>query len=1090
MEGAAQAALQLEHLAALQQRHNEAALQQIAGPPPAAAPLAGAPLGAPAPFAAAPPAGVALPEPSFAALVGPSAAPPPQSAAAEYAAMSAQLHLDWARRAQAPPPARVPAGPPPAYRPAAYNLARAAVLESSWALRPGAGAGAGDRTVTSGAPPAAALPTAALPAAAGEPALFSREECLGGLKVYATLTSASSTPAQKEEAARAAASWRASNPAGYEAFFANAPRLLASYHQAQAQVAAYRQAHAAHLRAPPAAAAPSAASQAAIRAVIDALQSAGPDDDAMEPAAGMLTTPLLRHQRLALAWMSRRENGESAPFGGVLADDQGLGKTVSTIALIVCNPRRGDQRVPLPERAPAAAAEGAGGASGSGANGANGAAAPAAPSEEIDLTGEDDAAATAPREGSAPAAAPAPLPTPTSAPAHAARPPGAGGLEGGTLVVCPATVLHQWEAEVRSKVSASQRIEAYVYHGRGKGASAAALARFAVVLTTYGALAQELPEAARPAKRGGGGAGGSVVDLAAEDEAAAKGGKKRGREAGAAAGADAKGGPLFRVRWHRVVLDEAQIIKNKRTVVAHAASSLRARRRWCLSGTPVQNNIEELYSYYRFLKFAPFDDYARFREELAAPLDAAAAAGRRPDAAAWRKLHATLQCMMLRRTKASKIGGEPILRLPERNVRLVRCEGFSTPEEQELYDALAAECQARVETAAAEEGGGTSYFNMLHMLLRMRQACSHPALVRGGARRGPAPELAAERGAAKRLPAARRAALAATLANALTACVECGDAPDDPVVAACGHVFCRQCVGAGVGAGGQGAEEEELAFHCRAPGCGRILTQRDTFGAEALGAAAAGAPGASTSAAGGEWKTSTKVEALMEVLRALRRAAAGGGAAGDADGAAPAPAPPPAARSVSHARLAEALARGKGRAAVPPPPPPGPEMEKAIVFSQWTSMLDLVEGPLRRERFAFRRLDGSMTLAARQAAIRDFSTAPDVCVLLVSLKAASLGVNLVSANHVVLLDLWYNPAVEDQAIDRAHRIGQTRPVNVTRITVKGTVEDGILEIQERKTRLMAAAYGEAGGEAAGLSVKLSAADVAQLFSTIGAPRRK
>ena len=76
-------------------------------------------------------------------------------------------------------------------------------------------------------------------------------------------------------------------------------------------------------------------------------------------------------------------------------------------------------------------------------------------------------------------------------------------------------------------------------------------------------------------------------------------------------------------------------------------------------------------------------------------------------------------------------------------------------------------------------------------------------------------------------------------------------------------------------------------------------------------------------------------------------------------------------------------------------------------------------------------------MPSRQTAISDFSSDPEVCVMLVSLKAASLGVNLVSANHVVLLDLWYNPATEDQAIDRAHRIGQTKAVNVTRITIKG-----------------------------------------------------
>jgi len=78
-----------------------------------------------------------------------------------------------------------------------------------------------------------------------------------------------------------------------------------------------------------------------------------------------------------------------------------------------------------------------------------------------------------------------------------------------------------------------------------------------------------------------------------------------------------------------------------------------------------------------------------------------------------------------------------------------------------------------------------------------------------------------------------------------------------------------------------------------------------------------------------------------------------------------------------------------------------------------------------------------MSVAARQIAVNDFNTDPDVEVILVSLKAASLGLNLVSANHVILMDLWYNPATENQAIDRSHRIGQKKAVHVTRIVIKG-----------------------------------------------------
>jgi SNF2 family DNA or RNA helicase len=147
-------------------------------------------------------------------------------------------------------------------------------------------------------------------------------------------------------------------------------------------------------------------------------------------------------------------------------------------------------------------------------------------------------------------------------------------------------------------------------------------------------------------------------------------------------------------------------------------------------------------------------------------------------------------------------------------------------------------------------------------------------------------------------------------------------------------------------------------------------------------------------------------------------------------------------------------ANRRNRAQEPVQPVGMPPMEKVIVFSQWTTMLDLLEPVLRKERFTFRRLDGTMSLSARQWAVQDFTMDPEVSVMLVSLKAASLGVNLVSANHVVLMDLWYNPATEDQAIDRAHRIGQTKAVNVSRIVIQDTVEDKILELQKKKQNLM------------------------------------
>jgi len=147
---------------------------------------------------------------------------------------------------------------------------------------------------------------------------------------------------------------------------------------------------------------------------------------------------------------------------------------------------------------------------------------------------------------------------------------------------------------------------------------------------------------------------------------------------------------------------------------------------------------------------------------------------------------------------------------------------------------------------------------------------------------------------------------------------------------------------------------------------------------------------------------------------------------------------------------------------------------KALVFSQWTSLLDLVEPSLRAAGIHYSRLDGSTV--DRTGVVAGFQSEDGPPVLLVSLRAGGTGLNLTQADHVFLLDPWWNPAVEDQAADRAHRIGQERPVMVYRLVAADTVEEGILALQERKRALTDAALGGAERGAA-----LSRADLLALL---------
>ncbi len=133
---------------------------------------------------------------------------------------------------------------------------------------------------------------------------------------------------------------------------------------------------------------------------------------------------------------------------------------------------------------------------------------------------------------------------------------------------------------------------------------------------------------------------------------------------------------------------------------------------------------------------------------------------------------------------------------------------------------------------------------------------------------------------------------------------------------------------------------------------------------------------------------------------------------------------------------------------------------RALVFSQWTAFLDLVEPKLQEHELPYFRLDGSTKNRAQL--VTNFQKEDGPPILLISLRAGGTGLNLTAADHVFLLDPWWNPAVEDQAADRTHRIGQQKPVLVHRLVAKDTVEERILLLQNEKRRVADAALGEAG----------------------------
>ncbi len=412
----------------------------------------------------------------------------------------------------------------------------------------------------------------------------------------------------------------------------------------------------------------------------------------------------------------------------------------------------------------------------------------------------------------------------------------AGRADRPSLVVAPTSVLWNWRREAERF---APRLRVALYHGAGRGASAPEGTD--LIVTSYALLRRD------------------AEILAARE-------------------------------YHLVILDEAQQIKNPRAQTARAARRLRARQRLCLTGTPLENHLGELWSLFHFLMPGFLGDEKTFRRRYRRPIE------EHGDPVRARALAARIRPFLLRRRK-DQVAAE----LPAKTEIVRRVEMDEA--QRDLYESVRLSVHEHLRRVMDDKGLARSRIEILDALLKLRQVCCDPRLVKVAA------------GQDERRAARRRAA-------------------------------------------------------------------------------------------------SAKLEALTGLVE----------------------------------ELAE-------------------EGRRVLIFSQFTEMLALIENALRRLGVEWVALTGATR--DREAVVERFQRG-DVPVMLLSLKAGGTGLNLTAADTVIHYDPWWNPAAEAQATDRAHRIGQDRPVFVYRLICAGTVEERIQRLQAEKAELAAGVYGENGGEAGAL----------------------
>ena len=421
----------------------------------------------------------------------------------------------------------------------------------------------------------------------------------------------------------------------------------------------------------------------------------------------------------------------------------------------------------------------------------------------------------------------------------------AGRLDRPALIIAPVSVMGNW---LREAGRFTPELSALVLHGKERHGAAADMARHDLVIAPYSLL-------------------------------------QRDRER------------WLQQPWHLVVLDEAQNIKNANTHAAQIAGELNTRHRLCLSGTPMENHLGELWSLFHFLMPGFLGSQARFKELFRTPIE------KHGNSERLDQLRRRITPFMLRRAKRDVARD-----LPEKQESIASVE--LGDKQADLYETIRLSTEKAVRQALADKGLAKSHIQILDALLKLRQVCCDPRLVP--------------------LPAAKKI------------------------------------------------------------------------------------------------KQSAKLELLMELLP-------------------------------------EMLAEGR----------------RVLLFSQFTSMLTLIEQELVQRKIAWVKLTGQ---SQKRDQIIERFTSGAVPLFLISLKAGGVGLNLAQADTVIHYDPWWNPAVENQATDRAHRIGQTQRVLVYKLVAQGTIEERILALQERKAALADSIYSDAAARKQPL---FSESDLSELLKPLG-----
>ncbi|CXJ03417.1 DNA repair protein RAD5, putative [Plasmodium berghei] len=691
--------------------------------------------------------------------------------------------------------------------------------------------------------------------------------------------------------------------------------------------------------------------------------------------------------------------------------------------------------------------------------------------------------------------------------------------KGGTLIIAPLGLIYQWKQEI-DKHTKEGFISSYIYYGSSKDINSDLLSKYSVVLTTYSTLVSEYKNtwnkilSSKPTIEVKGNATNvakseynienkfsytkwakekqekdekpETVDKFEEGsnngQGKGNGIKKRklnnffmksslnnGKNSILSSTGDKKTNkvlnsmkdyPLYKITWRRIIIDEAHVIKNKNSIQSIAVWKLRGERKWCLTGTPIQNSLYDIFPLLRFLGIKPYGNVEWWNKEIV-------------DYVNRNKLNIALDIVrkisspiLLRRTKSSKTKeGCNIITLPKKNVHILKLK-FSL-EEEDFYRAIFYRSKTKFDTYMHDGNVLSHYSHVLQLLLRLRQCCSHPLLLfskpffeewndediingmyeENSRITESSIDSATDKSSIyvklsnmkvddtlksdtvknevlKKDTLIYNFLQKSSNSNKLSSeyveeiemlkngtamqCVICLEDSVYPLISKCLHIMCKKCA--------------DFYFNLtqiaekKCPGCDNYISLKSL---KTLQQNKSPLDDFLKKMKKDNFVYSTKLRILFDHIK----------------------------EDIKN------------------------ELH-VVVFSQWIGFLKIIEKLLTLHEIPNKIYDGSLTYEQRKSTLYWFNIqkgkiyqpgigfCQSTCdipienesgkVLLCSLKAGGVGLNLTVSSKVYLMDLWWNPAIEDQAFERIHRIGQLKDVNIYKFVLEKTVEERILQIHQSK----------------------------------------